>query len=530
VAISPPTLWHRQLAIAVLVITLAAMGGVIPFANAPLPRVDSFIPTIMAITFVTDLVTAVLLFGQFSATGSKALLVLASGYLFSSLIVVPHALTFPGAFSPTGLLGAGAQSAAWLNVCWRLGLAVALAGYGILRSTERTQAVNEAPRQAAIYWRVSGVVLLVFALTIAATAGDRFIPRLIVDGRIAPLGHYLNATIALTNMLALGLIITRKKSTLDIWLLVAICALICEAAMVALFIKSRFSFGFYSIRIISLLVSKVVLIVLLSETMRLYTKLLAANRDLRSERANKLASAEAAVAAVAHEVKQPLTSMIARADAGRTILDRALPNVAGAATLFKQIKSDAFRVNEVFTGLRSMFSENSQRLGSVDLNQLVLESVQLMRNELLQHRIVVDAKLASELPPVSGSHEQLREVFLNLIQNAIEAIITTKKNPRVISVASKSSDSNSVVISFEDTGPGVDPQKLSSIFDAFVTTKAHGTGLGLGICKMIVDRHGGTLSAAAGPGGGARFDVTLPTIGVAPGRAEHHAQHASEHV
>ena len=86
----------------------------------PLPRIDSFIPTMMAIIFVTDLVTAVLLFGQFSATGSRALLVLASGYLFSSLIVIPYALTFPGAFAPTGLLGAGPQSAAWLSISMAL--------------------------------------------------------------------------------------------------------------------------------------------------------------------------------------------------------------------------------------------------------------------------------------------------------------------------------------------------------------------------------------------------------------------------
>jgi hypothetical protein len=106
VATMPPTLRHRQLAFAVVVVSLTAFGAVAPFANTPLPRIDSFIPTVLAIAFVTDLVTAVLLFGQSSVTGSRALVVLANGYLFSSLIVIPHALTFPGAFAPTGLLGA----------------------------------------------------------------------------------------------------------------------------------------------------------------------------------------------------------------------------------------------------------------------------------------------------------------------------------------------------------------------------------------------------------------------------------------
>ena len=124
-ATTPPTLRQRRLAFAVIVITLTAYAAVNPFADMPLPRIDSFIPTMMAIIFVTDLVTAVLLFGKFSATGSRPLLVLASGYLFSSLIVIPYTLTFPGAFAPTGLLGAGPQSAAWLNVSWRFGFALA---------------------------------------------------------------------------------------------------------------------------------------------------------------------------------------------------------------------------------------------------------------------------------------------------------------------------------------------------------------------------------------------------------------------
>ena len=125
----PPTLWQRRLAFAVIIITLAAYGALLPFADVPLPRIDSFIPTLIAIVFVTDLVTAVLLFGMFSASGSRRLLVLGTGYLFSSLIVIPYALTFPGAFSPTGLLGAGLQSTAWINVSWRLGLLVAVATY-----------------------------------------------------------------------------------------------------------------------------------------------------------------------------------------------------------------------------------------------------------------------------------------------------------------------------------------------------------------------------------------------------------------
>ena len=105
VATTPPNLWQRQLAFAVIVITLTAYAVLIPFAEMPLPRIDSFIPTMMAAIFVSDLVTALLLFGMFSASGSRPLLVLAAAYLFSSLIVIPYTLSFPNAFAPTGLLG-----------------------------------------------------------------------------------------------------------------------------------------------------------------------------------------------------------------------------------------------------------------------------------------------------------------------------------------------------------------------------------------------------------------------------------------
>jgi hypothetical protein len=152
-ATSPATPWHRRGAFAVIVVSLVAYGAVGPFSATPLPRFDS-IPTMMAIVFVTDLVTAVLLFGQFSTTGTRALLVLASGYLFSSLIAIPFTLTFPGAFAPTGLLGAGSQSAAWLIVSGRFGFAAAIVGYALLISGKHTKGPIEPSPRPAIFWSV----------------------------------------------------------------------------------------------------------------------------------------------------------------------------------------------------------------------------------------------------------------------------------------------------------------------------------------------------------------------------------------
>ena len=183
-ATSPPTPWHRQLAFVVIVVSLVASERWLRLQAYRCRGSTASFQCMMAIVFVTDLVTAVLLFGQFSATGSRALLVLASGYLFSSLIAIPFALTFPGAFAPTGLLGAGSQSAAWLSVSYRFGLAAAIVGYALLTSGKHTKGSIEPSPRPAIFWSVAIVIIVVCALTSAVTAGHDLMPRLL-DGDAA---------------------------------------------------------------------------------------------------------------------------------------------------------------------------------------------------------------------------------------------------------------------------------------------------------------------------------------------------------
>ena len=513
VATAPSTTRHRRLAIAVIIATFLGYAAIVTYAATPLPRIDSFIPTVYAIIFVADLVTAVLLYAQFSATSSRPLLVLASGYLFSSLIVVGHALTFPGAFAPTGLLGAGPQSSAWLNVLWRLGLGASMAGYAVLKSGEQTRNSIESAPRFAILSSVAIVVVVVCTLIYAVTAGHERLPPLLADGKILPLGRYANGAIVLTNLLALLLLLvsTRGRSILDLWLIVAAFALLAESIMVTFFIVARFSFAFYAIRAVSVPVSKVVLVVLLWETMRLYANLSISNRNLQRERANRLTSAEAVAAAIAHEIRQPLTGINLLATAGEQYLDRASPDVGTAKKLFGQIKDAAFRANEVFDGFLSLFREGRQDRQAVDVNTLTLEATHLLGKDLDDHNVTTRTKLATDLPVVEGHTGQLREVILNLIQNSIEAMASTTNRPRIISIATSRLGSGAVFISLQDTGPGIEPKELASIFDPFVTTKAKGTGLGLAICKMIIDQHRGKLSAASGENGGARFEITLPT-------------------
>ena len=141
-----PTLAQRRFALGVIVFQFVACAVVAPFPTL-VPRIDSFVPVVLAIVFVANLITAVLLLNQSSLIASRALLILANGYLFSALIVIPHALTFPGAFAPKGLLGAGFQSSGWLNVFWHIGFLAAVAGYAYLIAGERR---DDAIRRSAL--------------------------------------------------------------------------------------------------------------------------------------------------------------------------------------------------------------------------------------------------------------------------------------------------------------------------------------------------------------------------------------------
>ena len=158
-----------------------------------------------------------------------------------------------------------------------------------------------------------------------------------------------------------------------------------------------------------------------------------------------------------------------------------------------------------------MFRRDDQERQAINVNEIALEVLQSSRGELAEHRVTTRTELASELPLISGHKRQLQQVISNLVQNAIEAMDNTTDRDRVLQVRTGLQNSDAIVVAVEDSGPGFDPKQLGSLFDAFFTTKSHGIGLGLAICRMIVERHGGQLTAASDGNNGARFQFVLPT-------------------
>jgi len=156
-----------------------------------------------------------------------------------------------------------------------------------------------------------------------------------------------------------------------------------------------------------------------------------------------------------------------------------------------------------------LFGKVDQKPEPINLNELTRGVLQTLDGELKNHRITTHAELTSELPSVMGHRGQLQEVFVNLVQNAIEAMDAIKDDHRVLQVRTEHNGDNTIIASVEDSGPGIDPSR--DIFDAFVTTKPHGMGLGLAICRMIVERHQGKLIASRATPCGSVFRVVLPT-------------------
>jgi C4-dicarboxylate-specific signal transduction histidine kinase len=273
-------------------------------------------------------------------------------------------------------------------------------------------------------------------------------------------------------------------------------------------VPMRFSSGWYAVRVIGFLSSTIVLTVLLYEITTLYTRLVGALRGQRRERQARLMTGDAVAATISHEVTQPLTAMIASADAGFRFLDRSLPNLDRAKQAFKRIAADGHRAGAVVESIRANFRTDVRTRSSLDINDLIREAIALEHRDLQRHQIAVTAELDERLPQVQGNGVQLQQVLLNLITNAIEAIAGTDA-PRVLSVKSAGHDRDAVMISVGDTGTGISTQDSDRIFNPLFTTKPNGMGMGLSICRAIIEAHQGRLSFAPNTPRGTVFRFTL---------------------
>jgi signal transduction histidine kinase len=507
IATVPPTARQSQLSLIVTAIVLASTGVITAFGARQLQQIDGIIPAIEFVIFVSDLFTAALLSSHARIIGSHRLLVLASGYLFSALMVVSHVLTFPGAFAPSGLLGAGLQTTGWLFIFWHLGFPASVIGYACLKDEKRT-----LPR-STVYWSAALVILLALLLTWIVTVHDDILPPLFVDRRtVTPAGNHITGIDFWIGLLALALLWRRQKSVLDLWLTVAVVCMVAELWVNTFVIGGRYTLGFYAARFLSVTVSVVVLIVLLTESTVLYARLSNAIALLQRERDNRLMSLDAATASIAHEISQPLGAITLNISSVLLSLKKTPPDLEEVHACLTAMEGDCNRANEVVRSIRTLFKTTAHQMPLIEINRLVQQVLRMVENDLHVQGVTVSIEFQEDLPQITGDRTLLQQVILNLVKNAIEAmgaVPTTMKALRLVTTQ----DGNSVVsLSVQDSGPGITPENRTRVFDPFFTTKSSGTGLGLSISRKIIQDHSGDLRLTKTGANGCTFEITLPSV------------------
>ena len=276
---------ERRLALTVVLVSAAIFLTAVPFAKMPLAQISAFIPIYESALVINDLITAGLLFGQFSFLRSRSLCVLASGYLFTALMTVSHALTFPGLFSPTGLLGAGPQSTAWLYILWHGGFPLLVIAYALLKDAGRETGRPRGRAGVAVLASLAAVFVVAGGLTLLATAGQDVLPAIMQGNHYTPAMTLVRSSTWVLSLLALAVLWRRRPhAVLDLWLMVVMCAWLFDIALAAVFNAGRFDLGFYAGRIYGLLAASFVLMVLLLENGKLYARLVEAHESERRER------------------------------------------------------------------------------------------------------------------------------------------------------------------------------------------------------------------------------------------------------
>lgn len=506
----PPSKAQRQLALAVLLCLLGVVfvvtGPLSHLRTAPIP---AFLPIYVTTMIVTDAITAILLFAQFVILRSRAILVIAIGYSFTALVLVPYLLTFPGLFDATGLID-GPFSTAWFFILWRAGFASFVIGYALSKDAR--------PERTA--WRFAASATVAISVTIAASLvvtgillnalAIRALPSTVFEelssSRLYP--YYVGGPVFVISGIALVVLWSRRTSLLDLWLMVVMSLFVIEMPLSFWPNPARFSISWYSFRGIDIFASSLVLIVLLYEITNLYVRLLLAINAQRREREARLITGEAVAAAIAHEVRQPLSAMVTSADAGLRFLDRSTPALDKAMESLRRIAADGHRADKVIEGVRATFKHDVREKLPLDVNDIIKEALALEQDNLRSHKISVRISSADELPAIHGDRVQVQQVMLNLITNAIHAMAHNIE-PRILSVRSEAYHEGGVLISVADTGMGVDPNDMTRIFNPSFTTKPDGMGMGLAICRSIVEGHDGRLWVTANTPQGAVFQFTL---------------------
>ena len=533
----------RRIALAVALASLAVFLAAAPFAKVPLPPVPAFLPVYQSALVVCDLITAVLLWGQYVILRSRALLMLAAGYLFGALMATAHALSFPGLFAPGGALGAGPQTTAWLYFLWHGGFPLFFIGYALLKNEKR--GAGPAPEKVHLHIFLSAAAALGLAavLLLVATAGHNALPPIMAGNIDAPAKVVVAAATWGVGLVALAMLWRRgPHSVLDLWLMIVLCVWAADSALAAVFNHARYDLGWYAGRIYGLLASGFVLVVLLLENGRLHARLAEAH-DMLAEKSEQLARASRLksefLANMSHELRTPLNAVIGFSE---VLKDGLAGELAEAQRRYVVDIHDSGQhllalINDILDLSKIEAGQMSLDLEPTVAATLFEHSLSIVREKASKRRV----RLALDVPPELGTlmidPRKTKQIIYNLLSNAVKfspdggRVALAARRVGRADVETWSSDAPTVVIRqappladdgdylqimVEDTGIGIAPEDASRLFrmfsqlDSSMSKEAEGTGLGLALVERLAQLHGGSVALASTPGRGSQFLVWLP--------------------
>jgi signal transduction histidine kinase len=269
----------------------------------------------------------------------------------------------------------------------------------------------------------------------------------------------------------------------------------------------RFSAGWYIARFVALAASSTLLIVLLTESTALYARLANAFVLLRRERADRLANVQAATAAMAHELRQPLTGIATRGAAGVNWLKRTPPELSKARDCFQSMIDASLHANDIIAAIRDLYKKAPTEHTMIQINDVVREVLESVQDELRVDGVIAAAEYQENIPEIHASHTQIQQVIFNLVENAIEAMRSVAPDKRRLRLVTGFDGNSGVSVYVQDSGVGISPDRQDRIFEPFFTTKRRGSGLGLSICRTIMEDHGGELRLSKSDSRGTSFEL-----------------------
>jgi signal transduction histidine kinase len=501
----------------ILVASLALFLIAAPFAKVQLPAVAAFLPAYQSALIMTDLVASVMILGQFAILRSPPLLVLGCGYLFSALMAIAHALSFPGLFTEGGLVTGGGQTTAWIYFIWHGGFPLFVLGYAIL------------PRNSASAWAgsaakpIAGGVACVFALSalvvLMTTAGHDFLPPIMRGDLDNSTKVYVATATWVIGVAALIVLGQRKQRTvLDLWLIGVMAVWAFDAALASVLNHGRFDVGWYAGRVYGLTAMGLILMVMLVENSVLYARLIAAREGEQREhrRAEEKTAAlqamnqdlEAFSYSVSHDLRGPLRSIdgfskVLQEDYGEK-LDaegwKTTDRIRRAAQKMGDLLEDMLNLAKV--------SRADLRRAEIDLSKLAREIAETLRERSPDRTARF---LISEPIQAQGDSGLMRIALDNLLSNAWK--FTCNRSPAEIEIGLREVNGESACY-VRDNGAGFDMAYANRLFQAIHRLRDvrdfPGTGIGLAIVHRIVTKHGGRIWVESEPGKGTTFYFTLP--------------------